>query len=175
VIRGIFLPIFKNPVTVSDYYLWVNRINNSRSADVALQKKFTQACFLFIAFSICPSIVYYGPHGQAEFCKGRCSLSLAHEVLARVGGAPLYLYRPIRDQIRGLIPFYENRTVRELDLPEEVPSALLSSHKVFVLTDAKNLPHIQKNKLFASRYTVQPLSNDGSNQQFVPLAPLETN
>jgi 4-amino-4-deoxy-L-arabinose transferase-like glycosyltransferase len=137
------------------------------------KKKFTQFCFLFIALSICPPIIYYGPNVQAEFCNGRCSLWLAHDVWARVGDASLYLYQP-RDTIRGSISFYGKRTVRELDFPEELNAVLLSSQKVFVLMSDKTLVNIQKNKLFLNRYTVQPLPHCGWTTQFILLANLGT-
>jgi len=128
------------------------------------KKKFTQFCFLFIALSIGTPIIYYAPNVQAEFRNGRCSLRLAHEVWTRVGDAPLYLYQP-RDTIRGSIPFYGNRTVRELGFPEELNAVLLSSHKVYVLMSDKALVSLQKNKSFLNRYTVKPLPNCGDNQQ----------
>ena len=135
------------------------------------KKKFTQFCFLFIALSIGTPIIYYAPNVYAEFRDGRCSLRLAHEVWARVGDAPLYLYQP-RDTIRGSIPFYGNRTVRELDFLDELNAVLLSSQKVFVLMSDKALVSIQKNKSFLNRYTVKPLPNCGCNQQFILLANL---
>jgi 4-amino-4-deoxy-L-arabinose transferase-like glycosyltransferase len=135
------------------------------------KKKFTQFCFLFIALSIGPLLIFYTPNVQAEFRNGRCSLRLAHEVWARVGDAPLYLYQP-RDTIRGSIPFYGNRTIRELDFLDELNAVLLSSQKVFVLMSDKALVNIQKNKSFLNRYTVKPLPNFGCNQQFILLVNL---
>ena len=137
------------------------------------KKKFTQFCFLFIALSICTPIIYYAPNVYAEFRDGRCSLRLAHEVWARVGDAQLYLYQP-RDTIRGSIPFYGNRTVRELDFPEELNAVLLSSHKVFVLMTPISYRCIQKNKLFVNCYTVQPLPDCWSIRHYILLSNLRS-
>lgn len=135
------------------------------------KKKFTQICFLFIALSICPSIIYYGTNVQTEFLHGRCSLCISGKVLARIGSSLFYLYKP-NDTIRGSVAFYRNRTVRELDYPDELESVLLSRQKVFVLMEAAKLPNIQKDKLLLNRYTVQPLPVCGCTRQFILLANL---
>jgi len=140
---------------------------------ISLRKKeFNQAFFAAIAVALCLPILYYAPNVQLEFRPYNCALTLVKEVWTRVDDVPLYMYRP-RDIVRGSVSFYKNRTVHELDTPEELYSVLTSGQKVFVLVEEKRLGTLRNNNLVANLYTVQLLPDCGLDKKFMLLTNLK--
>lgn len=128
----------------------------------------TQSCFLVIAVAICPPIICFSPNVRYDFHKFRCALHLAGAVWEKAGSAPVYLYQP-SDMIRGSISFYANRTVRELDVPKELRTILVSGQRVFVLSSDVSLKSIQADTSFTNLYEILPLPDFALKNQFVLL------
>ncbi len=95
------------------------------------RKVFTAVAFLSLAVALDAAIIYNSPNVLLH--RDGCYLAFGRQVWARVGGAPLFLYRP-GEAIRGCIPFSRNRLAREISLPEQLRAVLSSKDRVFVLT-----------------------------------------
>lgn len=81
------------------------------------RRMFVAGTFLTLAMALSAAMVYHSPRVMLQ--RDGCYLSFARHVWAEVGAVSLFLYRP-NDPIRGSIPFSLNRTVREIDTPEQL-------------------------------------------------------
>ncbi|MCX6356045.1 MAG: glycosyltransferase family 39 protein [Candidatus Aureabacteria bacterium] len=122
------------------------------------KRDFTVALCLALAIYLCGLIVSSTPTMLYARFKKKCFMALAQETWRIAGTDPLYLYRP-SDNIRGCVNFYGNRTVRELDLPEQVHEVLRGPAMTFVIMEEGNFI---------------PLALDPSFENLLHIIPAET-
>jgi hypothetical protein len=137
-------------------------------AVLLFKKRFVPSCFVLAAALTCVPVICFAPNVQHDFHQTHCALPLAKEVWARTVGAQLYLYQP-KDMVRGSIPFYANRTVRELDVPEDLRAVLMSGQRISILMDYAKLKAVHVDELPEDLYTIQPLPDFALNKKFILL------
>jgi len=119
------------------------------------RKRFSTALYVFIALMLCGLIASSSPTLLYAAYKRRCYRGLACETWAIVGENPLYLYRP-SDNIRGSVCFYGERTVRELDLPEQVKEVMDRPVKTYVIMEEGNFIDLALDPSFKDLLNIIP-------------------
>jgi len=139
-------------------YLWVTlgllSLTLPAAARLLFRKRFIEGLCLGIAILISVHIILYTPNVLYMTKKERCYLALAQVVSREVGDHPLYLYRP-KDHVKGSIPFYRDRPVREIDRPEEVGGVLSEPGKKFLLLSETSLGEIRREGAWRQEYLTQ--------------------
>ena len=116
-------------------------------AAAAARRRFAAALFPLVALTLCTLIVSTAPSVARVFHRKKCLFDLARETWDIVGDRAIYLYRP-SDNIRGYVPFYADRTLRELDRAEELRAVLGGPSTTFVIMEQGNLDALSANPSF---------------------------
>ncbi len=104
------------------------------SVILVVKKRFSSAVFAAISIMICMLIFDHSPNVLYARCKRKCPFELAMETRRIVGAHQLYFYKP-SDNIRGGVSFYADRTIQELDRPEDLKRALMAPQRVYLIME----------------------------------------
>lgn len=118
-------------------------------------RRFSEALYLGIALLLAILILSSAPSFLHQRYKRKCLTALARETGGIVGADALYLYRP-SDNVRGCVSFYANRTIRELDRPDEVRAALRAPGRTFVIMEEGNFISLALDPSFESLLHIVP-------------------
>ena len=108
----------------------------------------SSAFFPALSLVLCALVVSSAPPVSAARYRKRCLFDLAREAREIVGDRALYLYRP-GDNLRGSVAFYADRTLRELDRPEELKAAFGKPETVFAILEQGALDALRGDPSFS--------------------------
>lgn len=121
----------------------------------AAKRRFAAALFPLIAATLCALIVSIAPPVARMRHREKCLFDLSRETWEIVGDRALYLYRP-GDNIRGSVSFYADRTLREIDRPEELRGVLGGASTTFVITEQGHLDALSADPSFHGLLNLVP-------------------